>query len=131
ETCLQVRQRVDGMLRDVLKIPKHLQASVVSRLKVISGMDIAERRKPQDGRSRLRVQQRRIDLRVSTLPTNYGEKVVIRLLDSAGARTDMGQLGFAPDLLKRFQHLLSRPQGLTLVPGPPGSGKASTLYASP
>src|SRR6266571_3891618 len=130
ETCLQVRQRVDGMLHDVLKIPKHLQASVVSRLKIISGMDIAERRKPQDGRSRLRVQQRKIDLRVSALPTNYGEKVVIRLLDSAGARTDMAQLGFAPDLLKRFQDLLSRPQGMILVTGPTGSGKTSTLYAS-
>ncbi len=130
ETALQVRQRVDGMLRDVLKIPKHLQASVVSRLKIISGMDIAERRKPQDGRSRLRVQQRRIDLRVSTLPTNYGEKVVIRLLDSAGARTDMAQLGFASDLLQKFQDLLSRPQGMILVTGPTGSGKTSTLYAS-
>ena len=130
EASMQVRQRVDGMLRDMQKIPKHLQASVVSRLKIISGMDIAERRKPQDGRSRLRVQQRRIDLRVSTLPTNYGEKVVIRLLESAGARTDMAQLGFTPELLKEFQGLLSRPQGMILVTGPTGSGKTSTLYAS-
>jgi len=130
ESSMQVRQRVDGMLRDVQRVPRHLQASVVSRLKIISGMDIAERRKPQDGRSRLRVQQRRIDLRVSTLPTNYGEKVVIRLLESAGARTDMAQLGFTPELLEQFQGLLSRPQGMILVTGPTGSGKTSTLYAS-
>jgi type IV pilus assembly protein PilB len=130
EDSLLVRQRVDGMLRDVLKIPKHLQLSVVSRLKIISGMDIAERRKPQDGRSRLRVQQRKIDLRVSSLPTNFGEKVVIRLLDSANARIEMSQLAFSADHLRRFQELLSRPQGMILVTGPTGSGKTSTLYAS-
>ncbi|MBI1951775.1 MAG: Flp pilus assembly complex ATPase component TadA [Acidobacteria bacterium] len=130
ETSLQVRQRVDGMLRDVVKIPKHLQQSVVSRLKIISGMDIAERRKPQDGRSRLRVQQRKIDLRVSSLPTNFGEKIVVRLLDSANARIEMGQLAFSADHLRRFQELLSRPQGMVLVTGPTGSGKTSTLYAS-
>lgn len=130
EEALLVRQRVDGMLRDVLKIPKHLQLSVVSRLKIISGMDIAERRKPQDGRSRLKVQQRKIDLRVSSLPTNYGEKIVIRLLDSANARIEMSQLAFSEDHLRRFQELLSRPQGMILVTGPTGSGKTSTLYAS-
>ena len=130
ETALHVRQRVDGMLRDVLKIPKHLQQAVVSRLKIISGMDIAERRKPQDGRSRLRVQQRKIDLRVSSLPTNFGEKIVIRLLDSANARIEMGKLAFSADHLRRFQEILSRPQGMILVTGPTGSGKTSTLYAS-
>ncbi len=130
ETALQVRHRVDGMLRDVLKIPKHLQQAVVSRLKIISGMDIAERRKPQDGRSRLRVQQRKIDLRVSSLPTQFGETIVIRLLDSANARIEMGQLAFSSDHLRRFQELLSRPQGMVLVTGPTGSGKTSTLYAS-
>jgi len=130
EEGLLVRQRVDGMLKDVLKIPKHLQLSVVSRMKIISGMDIAERRKPQDGRSRLKVQQRKIDLRVSSLPTNYGEKIVIRLLDSANARIEMTQLAFSDDHLRRFQELLSRPQGMILVTGPTGSGKTSTLYAS-
>jgi type IV pilus assembly protein PilB len=130
ENSLLVRQRIDGLLHDVRTIPKHLQPSVVSRLKIISGMDIAERRRPQDGRSRLRVQQRRIDLRVSTLPTQHGEKVVVRLLDSVGGRTELRQLGFADDLLQRYLALLSRPQGMILVTGPTGSGKTSTLYAS-
>jgi type IV pilus assembly protein PilB len=130
QACVQVRHRVDGMLHDVLKIPKHLQQSVISRLKIISGMDIAERRKPQDGRSRLRANDRRIDLRVSTLPTNHGEKVVIRLLDGAGSAHEMSQLGMAGDLLESFQGLLSRPQGMILVTGPTGSGKTSTLYAA-
>ena len=85
ETFLQVRQRVDGLLRDVLTVPHHLQDQTISRLKIISGMDITERRKPQDGRSRLRFEGRRIDLRVSTLPTQFGEKVVIRLLNSERA----------------------------------------------
>ena len=93
ETCLQVRQRVDGLLRDVLTIPQHLQDQTISRLKIISGMDIAERRKPQDGRSRLRFEGRRIDLRVSTLPTQFGEKVVIRLLNSDRAILPIDQLG--------------------------------------
>ena len=130
ESCLQVRYRVDGMLRDVLSIPKNQQAAVISRLKIISGMDIAERRRPQDGRSRLRVQQRRIDLRVSALPTNFGEKIVIRLLDSVGGRADLRQLGFSDEILRRYQALLARPQGMILVTGPTGSGKTSTLYAS-
>ena len=130
EGGLLVRNRVDGILHDVLEIPKHLQQSTISRFKIISGMDISERRKPQDGKSRLRVEQRAIDLRVSTLPTAFGEKVVLRLLDSANARIDMDQLGFAPDLLTKFQELLSRPQGLVLVTGPTGSGKTSTLYSA-
>jgi len=130
EQRLQVRHRVDGILHDVLAVPKHLQQSVVSRLKIISGMDIAERRKPQDGRSRLRIDERRIDLRVSSLPTQHGEKVVIRLLDSANAGIEMAQLGLAADVQRTFQELLSRPQGMILVTGPTGSGKTSTLYAS-
>ena len=130
ETCLQVRHRVDGMLQDVLKIPKHLQQSTTSRLKIISGMDIAERRKPQDGRSRLRVGQRQVDLRVSALPTNLGEKIVVRLLENASARIEMTQIGFTPGHLQKVQDLLGRPQGMILVTGPTGSGKTSTLYAS-
>ena len=130
EGGLQVRHRLDGILHDVLKIPSHLQQSTISRLKIISGMDIAERRKPQDGRSRLRVDQRKIDLRVSTLPTSFGEKVVIRLLDSANAQIEMERLGFSGAHLEAFRELLSRPQGMVLVTGPTGSGKTSTLYAS-
>jgi type IV pilus assembly protein PilB len=130
ETGLQVRQRVDGLLREVLSIPLHLKDQTVSRLKIISGMDIAERRKPQDGRSRLRFEGRRIDLRVSTLPTQFGEKVVIRLLNSDKAILPMEQLGLSTDNLALFKSFLSQPQGMILVTGPTGSGKTSTLYAS-
>ena len=93
ESVVHVRQRVDGLLREALTLPLHLKDQTISRLKIISGMDIAERRKPQDGRSRLRFEGRRIDLRVSTLPTQFGEKVVVRLLNSASAARPMDQLG--------------------------------------
>jgi type IV pilus assembly protein PilB len=130
ESFLLIRQRVDGILQDVLKVSPGLKDSAVSRLKVISGMDIAERRRPQDGRCRLRMEGRRIDLRVSTLPTQFGEKVVIRLLDSANAQISLEKLGFEPDVLDAFRGLIGRPQGLVLVAGPTGSGKTSTLYAA-
>jgi type IV pilus assembly protein PilB len=130
ETFLQVRQRVDGLLRDVLTVPHHLQEQTISRLKIISGMDITERRKPQDGRSRLRFQGRRIDLRVSTLPTQFGEKVVIRLLNSERAILPLSGIDFAPDNLRLMKSFLAHPQGMILVTGPTGSGKTSTLYTS-
>ena len=130
EKCLQVRQRVDGMLRDVLTIPHHLQDQTVSRFKIMSGMDIAERRKPQDGRSRLRFEGRRIELRVSTLPTQFGEKVVIRLLNSDRAILPIDQINFAPHPLRVMKSFLARPQGMILVTGPTGSGKTSTLYTA-
>ncbi len=130
EGHLLVRHRIDGLLQDVLRIPKSMQQATISRLKIISGMDIAERRKPQDGRSRLRVDDRKIDLRVSALPTHHGEKVVVRLLDSGNAHVELGQLGFSEQVLKTFQGLLGRPQGMILVTGPTGSGKTSTLYAA-
>jgi type IV pilus assembly protein PilB len=130
ESMLQVRHRVDGLLREVMTIPHHLQDQVISRMKIISGMDIAERRKPQDGRSRLRFEGRRIDLRVSTLPTQFGEKVVIRLLNADQAILPMDRLGFTPDNLRLLQTFLTSPQGMILVTGPTGSGKTSTLYAS-
>jgi type IV pilus assembly protein PilB len=130
EKCLQVRQRVDGMLRDVLTIPHHLQDQTVSRFKIMSGMDIAERRKPQDGRSRLRFEGRRIELRVSTLPTQFGEKVVIRLLNSDRAILPMDQINLAPHPLRVMKGFLARPQGMILVTGPTGSGKTSTLYTA-
>jgi type II secretory ATPase GspE/PulE/Tfp pilus assembly ATPase PilB-like protein/ActR/RegA family two-component response regulator len=127
---LQVRHRIDGMLIDILRIPNHLKAPVVSRLKIIAGMDIAERRKPQDGRSRLRLGDQRVDLRLSSLPTNFGEKVVVRLLATTRGVDDLERMEMAPDLLARFATLLDLPQGMVLVTGPTGSGKTSTLYAS-
>jgi type IV pilus assembly protein PilB len=130
ESFLNVRHRVDGLLREVLTVPLHLKDQTISRLKIISGMDIAERRKPQDGRSRLRYEGRRIDLRVSTLPTQHGEKVVIRLLNSDRAIQPLEQLGFAADNLRMIRTFLSRPQGMILVTGPTGSGKTSTLYTA-
>jgi len=130
EKSLQVRQRVDGMLRDVLTIPHHLQDQTVSRFKIMSGMDIAERRKPQDGRSRLRFEGRRIELRVSTLPTQFGEKVVIRLLNSDRAIKPIDQIDFEARPLRVMKSFLARPQGMILVTGPTGSGKTSTLYTS-
>src|SRR5687767_162781 len=122
ETTVQVRQRVDGLLRDVLTIPLHLRDQTISRMKIMSGMDIAERRKPQDGRSRLRFAGRRIDLRVSTLPTQFGEKVVIRLLNSERAIQALDQIGFSTPNVKLMQSFLAHPQGMILVTGPTGSG---------
>jgi type IV pilus assembly protein PilB len=130
ESSVLVRQRVDGMLREVLTIPLHLRDQTISRIKIISGMDIAERRKPQDGRSRLRFEGRRIDLRVSTLPTQFGEKVVIRLLNSDRSALAIEQLGLSDRDLRTMRSFLARPQGLVLVTGPTGSGKTSTLYAA-
>jgi type IV pilus assembly protein PilB len=130
EKFLQVRQRIDGLLQDVFKIPKHLQDPTISRLKIISGMDIADRRRSQDGRSQLRFEGKRIDLRVSTLPTQFGEKVVIRLLDQRRAQMTMNQMDLSPENLRILQLLLRRPQGMILVTGPTGSGKSSTLYTA-
>jgi type IV pilus assembly protein PilB len=128
ETYLQVRQRVDGLLYDKLNIPHHLQDATISRLKIMSGMDISERRKPQDGRSRLRFAGRRIDLRVSTIPTQFGEKVVIRLLNTDRAILPMEELGMSPRNLHLTRSFLANSQGMILVTGPTGSGKTSTLY---
>jgi type IV pilus assembly protein PilB len=130
EKNLLVRQRVDGLLQDVFKIPKHLQDATISRLKIISGMDISDRRRPQDGRSQLRFEGKRIDLRVSTLPTQFGEKVVIRLLDQRRAVMLMDKIDLTPENLRILQLLLLRPQGMILVTGPTGSGKSSTLYTA-
>src|ERR1700676_1455496 len=130
EKYLQVRQRVDGLLQDVFKVPKHLQDATISRLKIISGMDISDHRRSQDGRSQLRFEGKRIDLRVSTLPTQFGEKVVVRLLDQRRAQMTMDQMDLTPENLRVLQALLRRPQGMILVTGPTGSGKSSTLYTS-
>jgi type IV pilus assembly protein PilB len=127
---LQVRYRVDGLLHDIMKIPRTQQDATISRVKIISGMDISDRRRPQDGRSRLRFEGKRIDLRVSTLPTHFGEKVVIRLLDSRRAQISMQQMDLVSENFHAFQLMLSRPQGMILVTGPTGSGKSSTLYTA-
>ncbi len=127
---LRIRYRVDGLLRDVMTAPKRLGPSIVSRVKIMSGLDIAERRVPQDGRSRIVVDGQAIDTRVSTLPSLHGEKVVVRLLTRADNVPSLASLGFEPDQLSTFLEALSVPQGLVLITGPTGSGKTNTLYAA-
>lgn len=128
--AVRVRLRVDGMLREVMKIPRGSHAAIASRFKIMSSMDIAERRVPQDGRVQLKVEGQEVDLRVSTLPTLYGEKVVCRVLFRKGAMVRLEQLGFLPANLELWNRALSRPHGIILVTGPTGSGKTQTLYAS-
>ncbi|MDP9393734.1 MAG: Flp pilus assembly complex ATPase component TadA [Actinomycetota bacterium] len=127
--ALRVRYRVDGVLRDAMTVPRGAGPSVVSRLKIMCGLDIAERRRPQDGRSRLVVDGASIDVRVSTLPALHGEKVVIRLLMRADDVPTLDRIGLAPDQLSHLLTALETPQGLVLITGPTGSGKTSTLYA--
>jgi len=130
EDSLTVRYRVDGVLRDVPAPPATSAAAVISRIKVLANLNIAERRLPQDGRIKLRIEGREVDMRISTLPTLHGESVVLRLLDQGDVPLDFTVLGFEGDNLKRFQALLARPQGIVLVTGPTGSGKTTTLYAA-
>jgi type IV pilus assembly protein PilB len=125
-----VRFRVDGMLRDYQRIPRSLQNSVVSRIKILSDMDIAERRAPQDGRFLVKIAGRKVDLRVSTLPTQNGEKVVMRLLESDAPAQPFTTLGMPPEIANSLTQLLRQPQGMVLVTGPTGSGKSTTLYSS-
>jgi general secretion pathway protein E len=127
---LRVRLRVDGVLSDAPTPPKGKQAAVVSRVKLLADLDIAERRLPQDGRIRVRLEERELDLRVSTAPTLYGESVVLRLLDRGGRPVGLDELGMAPDLLEQFRQLARRPHGILLATGPTGSGKTTTLYAA-
>jgi type IV pilus assembly protein PilB len=125
-----IRLRVDGILRDYQRIPRALQNSVASRVKILSDMDISERRAPQDGRFLVKLSGRRVDLRVSTLPTQYGEKVVMRLLDSDAPLKDFSALGFPPVIADELKRMLALPQGMVLVTGPTGSGKSTTLYGA-
>ncbi|WP_432534945.1 GspE/PulE family protein [Kineococcus arenarius] len=127
---LRVRFRVDGLLRDVMSAPKRVAPSVISRIKIISGLDISERRVPQDGRTRVTVDGSAIDCRVSTLPALHGEKVVIRLLTRGDDVPSLESLGFEPEQLDVFSRALTVPQGLVLITGPTGSGKTNTLYAA-
>ncbi|OWY37593.1 type II secretion system protein GspE [Xenophilus sp. AP218F] len=125
-----VRFRLDGTLRDVVSPHRALHAAMVSRIKIMSGMDIAEKRIPQDGRISLRLGGRPVDVRVSTLPTSHGERVVLRLLDKENARLDLATLGMAADTLASVDKLINQPHGILLVTGPTGSGKTTTLYAA-
>jgi type IV pilus assembly protein PilB len=125
-----VRMRVDGVLHDHQLIPRALQNSLISRVKILADMDISERRAPQDGRFMVSVGQRQLDLRVSTLPTQYGEKVVIRLLETSAPLNSYTNLGMPRDVAEGLTELLSAPQGMILVTGPTGSGKSTTLYSS-
>jgi type IV pilus assembly protein PilB len=124
-----VRVRVDGVLLDVQSIPRGLQTSLISRIKILSDMDIAERRTPQDGRFMVTLGARQLDLRVSALPTQYGEKVVIRLLEATAPLTSLFDLGMPADVSENLWQLVSQPQGMILVTGPTGSGKSTTLYS--
>jgi type IV pilus assembly protein PilB len=127
---LRVRYRVDGVLRDVMSVPRSAMASVVSRLKIVSGLDIAERRLPQDGRTRISVDGQHVDARVATIPSIHGEKVVVRLLARADQVPPLDGLGLEPDQLAVLRHALSAVQGLVLITGPTGAGKTSTLYSA-
>lgn len=128
--CLYARFRIDGLLKTIHEFPKPSQAAITSRIKVMANMDIAERRLPQDGQVNFRHEERNIDLRVSMLPSKYGEKVVIRILDKAGLTLGLESLGFEPDMQSVFESLIEKPYGIVLVTGPTGSGKSTTLYSA-
>ncbi|MEX5745824.1 type II secretion system ATPase GspE [Massilia sp. X63] len=125
-----VRFRVDGALRDIVRPKKAIHASLISRIKIMSQLDIAEKRLPQDGRITLRIGGKPVDVRVSTLPTGHGERAVLRLLDKEAGRLDLSHLGMSPQLLPQFDRLINQPHGIVLVTGPTGSGKTTTLYAA-
>ncbi len=130
ERVFRVRFRIDGVLHEMLTLPKRLEPATISRIKIMARLDIAERRLPQDGHIRLRYQHRDIDLRVSTLPTIFGEKTVIRILDKEALKLDLTQLGFDPWSLEQFEGVIRQPYGMILITGPTGSGKTTTLYSA-
>jgi type II secretion system protein E len=130
EDTLRVRFRIDGLLYDQESPPRRLRDAVTSRIKLMAEMNIAERRLPQDGRIRISLPNRRIDIRVSTIPTVHGESIVMRLLDRSSVFLPLDRLGFSPEVLRQFEHLIVRPHGIILVTGPTGSGKTTTLYAA-
>lgn len=130
EHDVRVRYRIDGVLQDAHRAPRSIHAGVVSRLKIMAEMDIAERRIPQDGRLSVNHHGRKMDLRIATLPTVWGEKIVARVLDNSNTRLGLGDLGFSPGNFARFADSYSKPYGMILVTGPTGSGKSTTLYAT-
>src|SRR5437868_7771478 len=130
ERDVRVRYRIDGVLHEVMRSPKNIQSGLISRLKIMSDLNIAERRVPQDGRMSGVIAGKAVDLRVATLPTVYGEKVVMRILDKSTALLDLVDLGFLPDALVRYETAYRKPYGTILVTGPTGSGKSTTLYAT-
>ena len=130
EKSTVVRMRVDGILRDMVPPAKKMQAAVIARIKIVARMDIAERRLPQDGRFKMKISGKAIDVRVSTIPTIYGEKVVMRILDASAVKHDLDQLGLEPERLKELKDKLKQPHGIIIVTGPTGSGKSTTLYSA-
>ncbi|MCK4350262.1 MAG: Flp pilus assembly complex ATPase component TadA, partial [Candidatus Krumholzibacteria bacterium] len=130
EKKLRVRYRIDGILHEMMSPPFKMKGAVISRLKIMAELDIAEKRVPQDGRIRIRIGSKKIDLRVSTLPTIFGEKVVMRILDKSNLQIDLTKLGFVPEALERFLKAIESPYGMVLVTGPTGSGKTTTLYSA-
>ncbi len=130
ENTVRIRFRIDGVLHEISSLSKRMQPTIISRIKVISKLDIAEKRKPQDGRLRMHMENREIDVRVSTFPTVHGENIVLRILDKATVILELVQLGFSCDMLTNFEKLIKRPNGIILVTGPTGSGKTTTLYAA-
>jgi type II secretion system protein E len=130
ERSTKIRYRVDGMLREVMSPPKRMHAAVVSRLKILGELNIAERRLPQDGRIRIVIAGRNIDVRVSIVPTVFGERTVMRILDKGTAMLGLEDLGMRPDTLERFRRLIKMPHGVILATGPTGSGKSTSLYAA-
>ncbi len=130
ENTVKIRFRIDGILHESISFPQHLQLPIVPRIKIVAGLDIVERRRPQDGRFRVRIEDREVDVRVSTFPVAFGEKVVLRILDKKETSVNLEKLGFPTDTLEKFKILIKKPYGIILVTGPTGSGKTSTLYAS-
>jgi len=130
EKTFRIRFRLDGVLHEMLSPPKRLEAAIISRIKIMSNLDISERRLPQDGRIKLRYGQREIDFRVSVLPTIFGEKAVLRILDKAALQLDLSKLGFDPWSYEKFHHVIHQPYGMILITGPTGSGKTTTLYSA-
>ncbi|MBI4524115.1 MAG: type II secretion system ATPase GspE [Deltaproteobacteria bacterium] len=130
ESQLKVRYRIDGILHEVDPPPRQLKAAIVSRLKILARLNIAERRLPQDGRIKVKIAGKDVDLRIATIPTLYGESIVIRLLERAQIFSDLESLGPPPAILQRFSEMISKPHGMLLVTGPTGSGKTTTLYAA-
>ncbi len=126
----EIRYRIDGALHHMRDLPKKLQAAIVSRIKIMADLDIAEKRKPHDGRITVKVQDKTVDMRISTFPTQHGERVVIRILDKSSKHFELNQLGFHQEDLERFEDLITKPHGIVLVTGPTGSGKTTTLYSS-